>query len=161
MVCPHCGTNAAAQGGQCTGCGKRIPPGAVAAATLTPSPSNPPVAPPPASNDQTQLAPESMIKPPPPAPGRLSPGDAFGPRYRILRLLGAGGMGIVYHAWDEELGVAVALKVIRPEVSADPAMAKELERRFKRELLLARKVSHHNVVRIHDIGEVDASSTSR
>jgi eukaryotic-like serine/threonine-protein kinase len=97
-----------------------------------------------------------MIKPPPPAPGRLSPGDAFGPRYRILRLLGAGGMGIVYHAWDEELGVAVALKVIRPEVSADPAMAKELEKRFKRELLLARKVSHHNVVRIHDIGEVDA-----
>ena len=96
-----------------------------------------------------------MIKPPPPAPGRLSPGDVFGPRYRILRLLGAGGMGIVYHAWDEELGVAVALKVIRPEVSADPAMAKELEKRFKRELLLARKVSHHNVVRIHDIGEVD------
>jgi eukaryotic-like serine/threonine-protein kinase len=96
-----------------------------------------------------------MIKPPPPAPGRLSPGDGFGPRYRILRLLGAGGMGIVYHAWDEELGVAVALKVIRPEVSADPAMAKELEKRFKRELLLARKVSHHNVVRIHDIGEVD------
>jgi serine/threonine protein kinase/tetratricopeptide (TPR) repeat protein len=96
-----------------------------------------------------------MIKPPPPVPGRLSPGDAFGPRYRILRLLGAGGMGIVYQAWDEELGVGVALKVIRPEVSADPATAKELEKRFKRELLLARKVSHHNVVRIHDIGEVD------
>ena len=61
--------------------------------------------------------------------------------------LGAGGKGIVYQAWDEELGVAV-LKVIRPEVSADPIIAKELEKRFKRELLLARKVSHHNVVRI-------------
>ena len=60
MVCPHCGTKAAAQGGQCTGCGRRIPPGSVAAATLTPSPSNPPVAPPPASSDQTQLAPESI-----------------------------------------------------------------------------------------------------
>jgi eukaryotic-like serine/threonine-protein kinase len=87
----------------------------------------------------------------------LSPGDAFGPRYRILRMLGAGGMGIVYHAWDEELGVAVALKIIRPEVSADPVSAKELEKRFKRELLLARQVTHHNVVRIHDIGEVEGT----
>jgi eukaryotic-like serine/threonine-protein kinase len=87
----------------------------------------------------------------------LSPGDPFGPRYRILRMLGAGGMGIVYHAWDEELGVAVALKVIRPEVSADPVTAKELEKRFKRELLLARQVTHHNVVRIHDIGEVEGT----
>jgi serine/threonine protein kinase/tetratricopeptide (TPR) repeat protein len=66
-------------------------------------------------------------------------------------------MGIVYHAWDEELGVAVALKVIRPEVSADHSIAKELEKRFKRELLLARQVTHHNVVRIHDIGEVEGT----
>jgi eukaryotic-like serine/threonine-protein kinase len=87
----------------------------------------------------------------------LGPGDAFGPRYRILRVLGSGGMGIVYHAWDQELGEAVALKLIRSEVTADPAMATELEARFKRELLLARKVSHRNVVRIHDIGEVDGT----
>lgn len=72
-------------------------------------------------------------------------------------MLGAGGMGIVYHAWDQELGEAVALKLIRPEVTADPTMATELETRFKRELLLARKVSHRNVVRIHDIGEVDGT----
>ena len=85
----------------------------------------------------------------------LAPGEAFGPRYRILRVLGAGGMGIVYHAWDQELGEAVALKLIRPEVTANPAMATELETRFKRELLLARKVSHRNVVRIHDIGDVE------
>jgi eukaryotic-like serine/threonine-protein kinase len=87
----------------------------------------------------------------------LRPGDLFGPRYRILRVLGAGGMGIVYHAWDQDLGEAVALKLIRSEVSSDPTMAKELEARFKRELLLARKVSHRNVVRIHDIGEVDGT----
>jgi eukaryotic-like serine/threonine-protein kinase len=87
----------------------------------------------------------------------LRPGDLFGPRYRILHVLGAGGMGIVYHAWDQDLGEAVALKLIRSEVSSDPAMAKELEARFKRELLLARKVSHRNVVRIHDIGEVDGT----
>jgi tetratricopeptide (TPR) repeat protein len=64
-------------------------------------------------------------------------------------------MGVVYHASDEELGVAVALKVIRPEVMADPSVAREVARRFKRELLLARQVTHRNVVRIHDLGEVD------
>ena len=85
----------------------------------------------------------------------LTPGAEFGARYRILRILGAGGMGVVYQAWDEALGVAVALKVIRPEVIADPAAAEDLERRFKRELLLARQVTHRNVVRIHDLGEVD------
>lgn len=66
-------------------------------------------------------------------------------------------MGIVYHAWDQELDEAVALKLIRSEVTSNPAMAMELEARFKRELLLARKVSHRNVVRIHDIGEIDGT----
>ena len=64
-------------------------------------------------------------------------------------------MGVVYQAWDSELGVAVALKVIRPEVSSDPYAAREVERRFKRELLLARQVTHKHVVRIHDLGEID------
>ena len=70
-------------------------------------------------------------------------------------MLGVGGMGAVYQAWDQELEVAVAIKVIRPDATADPVMAAELERRFKRELLLARQVTHRNVVRIHDIGEID------
>jgi len=87
--------------------------------------------------------------------GMLAPGAAFGPRYHVIRLLGAGGMGAVYQAWDNELGVAVALKVIRPEVMMDPDGARDLERRFKRELLLARQVTHKNVVRIHDLGEID------
>ena len=64
-------------------------------------------------------------------------------------------MGVVYQAWDDELGLAVALKVIKPEVSADPRVASKLEHRFKRELLLARQVTHKHVVRIHDIGEID------
>ena len=51
--------------------------------------------------------------------------------------------------------------MIRSEVTADPNAAKDLERRFKRELLLARQVTHKNVVRIHDLGEIEASSTSR
>ena len=64
-------------------------------------------------------------------------------------------MGVVYQAWDEELGLAVALKTIRPEVMSDPTSAADVERRFKRELLLARQVTHRHVVRIHDLGEVD------
>jgi tetratricopeptide (TPR) repeat protein len=70
-------------------------------------------------------------------------------------VLGAGGMGVVYQAWDSELNVAVAVKVIRPEALGDPLAAAEVERRFKRELVLARNVTHRNVVRIHDLGELD------
>jgi tetratricopeptide (TPR) repeat protein/tRNA A-37 threonylcarbamoyl transferase component Bud32 len=87
--------------------------------------------------------------------GPLAPGQDFGRRYRIIQLLGIGGMGAVYQAWDAELGVAVAIKVIRPEAMSDPAAAADIARRFKQELLLARQVTHKNVVRIHDIGEVD------
>ena len=64
-------------------------------------------------------------------------------------------MGAVYQAWDQVLDVAVAVKVIRPETMEDVDAAHELERRFKRELLLARQVTHKNVVRIHDLGEID------
>jgi tetratricopeptide (TPR) repeat protein len=75
----------------------------------------------------------------------------FAPRYQIVKLLGVGGMGAVYQAWDNELEEQVALKVIRPDL-AD--MGSEPERLFKRELQLARQVTHKNVIRIHDLGEV-------
>jgi tetratricopeptide (TPR) repeat protein len=89
------------------------------------------------------------------ATGPLAIGQKFGPRYQIIRLLGIGGMGAVYQAWDSELDVVVALKVIRPEATSDPREARAIERRFKQELLLARQVTHKNVVRIHDLGEID------
>src|SRR5262245_19679680 len=72
---------------------------------------------------------------PPSASGPLGVGEAFGDRYHIIRLLGMGGMGAVYHAWDSELEVALALKVIRPDASQDAEVVAETERRFKRELL--------------------------
>src|SRR5688572_20856940 len=112
-----------------------------------------------AADDVTRL---SVAAPPRPGhpntsedTGPLAVGQAFSSRYHIIRVLGIGGMGAVYHAWDADLGVAVALKVIRPEATRDPAMAREMERRFKQELVLARQVTHKNVVRIHDLGEID------
>ncbi len=86
--------------------------------------------------------------------GPLRPGQAFGSRYHIIRSLGIGGMGAVYQAWDAELGVAVAMKVIRPDTMRDPLVAADIERRFKRELVLARQVTHKNVVRIYDLGDI-------
>ncbi|MGE3889655.1 MAG: protein kinase, partial [Vicinamibacterales bacterium] len=87
----------------------------------------------------------------------MSPGDAFGARYRIMKMLGVGGMGAVYQAWDAELGVNVAIKTIRPGVGTDASTALDAERRFKRELLLAREVTHPNVVRIYDLGEIEGT----
>jgi serine/threonine protein kinase/tetratricopeptide (TPR) repeat protein len=83
----------------------------------------------------------------------LVPGQTFGQRYQIISLLGVGGMGAVYHVWDSELALSLALKVIKPD--SDPLATQELERRFKRELVLARQVTHTNVIRIHDLGEID------
>ena len=83
----------------------------------------------------------------------LVPGQTFGQRYQIISLLGVGGMGAVYHVWDSELALSLALKVIKPDT--DPVATQELERRFKRELVLARQVTHTNVIRIHDLGEID------
>ena len=89
--------------------------------------------------------------------GLLEEGTEFGQRYHIIKLLGVGGMGSVYQAWDKELGVAVALKIIKLPEDADESDARALEERFKRELLLARQVTHKSVVRIHDLGEIDGT----
>jgi eukaryotic-like serine/threonine-protein kinase len=146
MVCPHCGATTTAVAGRCPSCNgllDQTAPRRVAAGLLTPVP-------PPVAEDETRLGQTGST-----GVGPLAPGQSFGSRYHIIRLLGVGGMGAVYQAWDDELGVAVAIKVIRPEITADPAVAADLHRRFKRELLLARQVTHRNVVRIHDIGELD------
>jgi serine/threonine-protein kinase len=80
---------------------------------------------------------------------RLAAGTLLAGRYRVISALGLGGMGVVYKAHDEELGTDVAVKVLRPDLGSD---GRWLER-FRRELVLARQVTHRNVVRIHDIGE--------
>lgn len=81
----------------------------------------------------------------------LSPGKTFGKRYRIIEEIGRGGMGRVYKAEDLELDITVALKIIRPRYSADPSFIK----RFKKEMLTARSISHDNIIRIFDLGEAE------
>lgn len=101
------------------------------------------------------VKPDPAGSPPPPLPptatmdGSLRPeGELLAGRYRLLELVGAGGMGMVYRAHDEQLDLPVAVKVLRP------GLARDVQRlgRFKQELVLARQVSHPNVVRTHDIG---------
>jgi tetratricopeptide (TPR) repeat protein/predicted Ser/Thr protein kinase len=78
----------------------------------------------------------------------LPPGTLLGGRYEILKMLGEGGMGAVYKAHDLEVDRVVALKVIRPEYANRP----EILARFKQELVLARQITHKNVIRIFDMG---------
>ena len=78
-------------------------------------------------------------------------GDILGGRYEIQKLLGMGGMGAVYKARDMEVERVVGLKVIRPDLAGDPAILA----RFKQELVLARQVTHKNIIRIYDLNEAD------
>lgn len=78
----------------------------------------------------------------------LMPGVVLGGRYEIQKQLGEGGMGAVYKARDLEVNRAVAIKIIRAELANDPLILQ----RFKQELVLARQVTHRNVVRIYDLG---------
>lgn len=83
--------------------------------------------------------------------GRFVPGVMFGKRYRILGLLGRGGMGEVYRADDLELGQTVALKLLPSGLTGDEAALDHL----RNEVRVARHVSHPNVCRVYDIGEVE------
>ena len=73
--------------------------------------------------------------------------DVLSGRFRIVKLVGRGGMGEVYEAEDRELGRRVALKTLRPELLGDERNL----RRFKREIKMALAVTHPNVCRIHDV----------
>ncbi|HSP13999.1 MAG TPA: serine/threonine-protein kinase [Thermoanaerobaculia bacterium] len=82
---------------------------------------------------------------------RFTPGTVIDDRYRIVSLLGEGGMGEVYRADDMKLGQRVALKYIPPDVSSD----RPLFDRLTSEVLIGRQISHPNVCRIYDIVDVD------
>src|SRR5436190_5602424 len=169
MVCPRCGRPVPVEAGRCSHCGAGFAHSTVATGV--------PVVTGVVAIDTTGLPPGATFGPTAETPtgdtsgdaptdlgggagaavdheGPLRVGQSFSPRYHIIKLLGVGGMGAVYQAWDAELAVAVALKVIRNDARRK-AGASEAEKRFKQELLLARQVTHKNVVRIHDLGEID------
>ncbi len=85
------------------------------------------------------------------AGGPVPVGSVLGARYRLLELLGQGGMGAVYRARDLTLDADVAVKILDREVASDP---KRVEY-FRNEVRTARKVTHPNVCRLHDLVEVD------
>ena len=82
---------------------------------------------------------------------RFVPGTILADRYRIVGLLGKGGMGEVYRADDLKLSQPVALKFLPERLLSDGAALA----RFHREVRVARQVSHKNVCRVYDIGELD------
>lgn len=86
--------------------------------------------------------------------GRFLPGSLLAERYRIVALLGRGGMGEVYRADDLTLGQPVALKFLPEEAANDAGLLE----RFRSEVRISRKVSHPNVCRVYDVGEVDGQT---
>ena len=140
MVCGNCGAPASISLDHCPACHAPTPRAGVLSGThddltVTRLSDGPPTAP---------LLPGATLR----------PGLTFAGRYTIIKPLGAGGMAAVYQAWDETLGIAVALKLIRTDETIHPIELQDLQARFKRELKLARQISHPNVIRIHDLGEV-------
>ena len=127
MNCVLCGAENAGDSGYCAECSSRR-------TTFSSAPPTPPLGGAPARASSLAFA----------------PGETFGARYTIVEEVGSGGMGHVYKAIDNRLGKTVALKLVRPDLAS---RAQALER-FRRELGLAQQVSHPNVCRVHDLGEV-------
>src|SRR5579871_5573732 len=101
------------------------------------------------SSSRSSAASEFLI-----SEGRFLPGRLIAGRYRIIALLGRGGMGEVYRADDLTLGQAVAIKFLPEEATRDEGMRE----RFRNEVRIARKVSHPNVCRVYDVGEVEGQT---
>jgi len=147
MQCPICQTENPPAAASCTKCSTPLP---LSDQTLdgTLSTGAPPARTTPPGTSAWSVA----VSPPPDAPypqGEELVGTLLADRYGILELLGQGGMGAVYKARDTELERFVALKLIRPDLASNP----EILRRFKQELILAREVTHRNVIRIFDLGQ--------
>jgi len=141
MVCPQCNTTNSDESAECVKCATPLPAGDH---TLAPDHTL-------GTGGQGWSVPvaDGIITAGAPKP--LDVGTVLGERYEIVKLLGQGGMGAVYHARDRELEREVALKVIRSDMAANP----EILRRFKQELILARQITHKNVIRIFDLGQAD------
>jgi len=153
VVCPKCGAHALADALTCNNCGSALgsPTAEPVVSSSASTTSDAPISVSRSSSPSSAETLESSVLPHPQAAqsdlSRRTPD--FGPRYRVERILGEGGMGTVYKAWDKELERPVALKLVRRDLTYDP----HISERFKQELLLASKISHPNILRIHDLGD--------
>jgi len=156
MLCPGCGTEIADTSRFCPSCGASLDPSS--APTLDGPPTHKVHVDPPVSRANTPVTPSFpraiITSPPakPPSAGpteRYTPGVILAERYRIVSLLGRGGMGEVYRADDLKLEQPVALKLLPDALAQDPSALA----RFHREVRVARQVSHPNVCRVYDIAE--------
>jgi len=85
---------------------------------------------------------------------RLAASSHIPPRYEVLSQIGTGGTGIVYKVRDLETSEIVALKVLKPEIASDP----DVQENFKKEMCLARKITHKNVCRIHEFNRLNGTA---
>jgi serine/threonine-protein kinase len=150
--CSSCGTDVPASGRFCSACGAPSGNGngddaptldysATAATSASPLPPRP------ASKSLSRPSSSAEYQ----SEGRFLPGRLIASRYRIIALLGRGGMGEVYRADDLTLGQPVALKFLPDEAARDQGLLE----RFKNEVRIARRVSHPNVCRVYDVGDVE------
>jgi serine/threonine-protein kinase len=147
MICASCSANVSDGAFYCSACGEQVSSASQAPTDLASpsfaraaqrrSPSSVPIG---------RLASRDSID-----GGTFAPGTVLVDRYRIIGLLGRGGMGEVYRADDLTLGQPVALKFL-PRALADDAGRRE---RFLAEVRLSRQVSHPNVCRVYDVGEIE------
>ncbi len=143
--CSSCGTDVPATGRFCSACG--APSNTDDVATLDFATATSPLPPRPASKSSSRPGSAAEYQ----SEGRFLPGRLIASRYRIIALLGRGGMGEVYRADDLTLGQPVALKFLPDEAARDQALLE----RFKNEVRIARRVSHPNVCRVYDVGDVE------
>lgn len=152
--CSSCGTEISASVRFCSSCGAPVS-GSDDLATLdyaataaSPMPLRP-ASGTSRSSSRTSTFPEYAV-----SEGRFLPGRLIAGRYRIVALLGRGGMGEVYRADDLTLGQAIALKFLPDTAVHDQGLLE----RFRNEVRIARRVSHPNVCRVYDVGEVDGQT---
>ncbi len=143
LQCASCAGEVAEDSNYCSSCGEAVDP------SLTPTRAvgDPRAAAAPRTSHVASLLRSALSDPA--QPGRFATGDVVADRYKIVGLLGRGGMGEVYRADDLTLGQSVALKFLAPQLADKPGVRE----RFFNEVRVARQITHPNVCRVHDIGE--------
>ncbi|HET9481122.1 MAG TPA: serine/threonine-protein kinase [Candidatus Polarisedimenticolia bacterium] len=136
-ACPACSAPLTGSGSFCSACGARVDSSAVPTRLESARPPGMPTG----SDPLSDTLPG----------GRFVPGTMLAGRYRIVGMLGRGGMGEVYRADDLKLGQPVALKLLPTALAGDPGRLA----RFHNEVRLARQVSHPSVCRVYDMAEAD------